>query len=234
MMKKIIVKCIAAACMLGAMQVSAASRDVQIRSINFETGIVELFNFGPDNEDLDGYRFCTHDEDQVRRYSAADGLNGVTIEANSALFIHFNNDAPIDSNSINISALGAFATPLDSGAYGMQLYFPPVSFGNGNTIADHVQWSIDGVDNTSADDRSDEAQAGGVWTDQSAWVATTAQTTEILLTDNSGAVLHGPTNYVAQTAAPMVAVPVPLWALLVSIIGIVGIVGLQGRSKPNA
>ena len=77
----------------------------------------------------------------------------------------------------------------------MQIYFAPVSFGNGNTIADHVQWSVDGVDDRTADERSDEAQTGGVWTDQSAWIATSADTLRIELNDPAAAELHGPENY---------------------------------------
>ena len=142
----------------------AAPRDVQMRAFDFATSTLELTNFGASSEPLDSWRFCSHDEDQVRRYSATSGLNGVSIPAGGSVFIHFPNDAPGgDPTRINVSTLGAFAVPFDSGAYGIQLYFPPVSFGNGNTIADHAQWSIDGIDNVSADERSDEAEFGGVW-----------------------------------------------------------------------
>ena len=144
----------------------SAPRDIQFRSVNFETSVIELYNFGEDTENLDGWRFCSHDENQVRRYSSNTGLNNISLAAGESLFIHYLNDAPANTeNAINISGRGSFATTLDSGAYGIQIYFTPVSFGNGNRIADHLQWSIDGVDNTSADDRSDEAQAGGVWED---------------------------------------------------------------------
>jgi len=123
-------------------------------------------------------------------------LNSQTIPPGQSLFIHFNNDASA-SNEINASTVGSFASPLDSGAFGLQLYFSPVSFGNGATIADHIQWSIDGEDNTSADERSDEAEAGGVWVDQSAWVSTSTNTEFILLTDATSAELHSPADYLA-------------------------------------
>ncbi|MEO0972441.1 MAG: hypothetical protein AAFX85_05040 [Pseudomonadota bacterium] len=190
----------------------AAPRDVQIRSVNFDTGVVELFSFGAADEVLDGYRFCTHDEDQVRRYSSTGGLNGFTIEAGTSFFIHFNNDAPGDSDSTNISDIaGNFATPLDAGAYGLQIYFPPVQFGNGNQIADHLQWSIDGLDDPSADDRSDEAESGGVWVDQSQWISTATDTVLITLLDASGAELHSPADYEATGAQ---AVPFPWFGAL--------------------
>ncbi|MEM7143737.1 MAG: hypothetical protein AAF591_01300 [Verrucomicrobiota bacterium] len=177
---------------------ATAPRDVQFKSIDFENGIVELFNYGPLNISLSGWRFCTHDEDQTKRYSASAGLNGVTIEAGTSLYIHYNNDAPGGGTAdrLNISAIGGnFATPLDSGGYGLNLYFPPISFGNGSTMADHLQWSVSGVDDTSADDRSDEAQNGGVWTDQSTWIPTSTETTHIYLTDPDNGRLHGPTDY---------------------------------------
>ena len=97
----------------------------------------------------------------MRQYSLSTGLNGITIENDTSLFIHFNNDAPVDPDRLNIISLGAFAAPLDQGPYGMQLYFQ-TPFGDGNNIADHLQWNLGGADDLSADERSDEAQAGGV------------------------------------------------------------------------
>ncbi len=172
---------------------------MQIRSIDITNGLVELFNFGPTDQSLDGWQFCTHDENEIRRYSSISGLNGFTIESQTSFFVHFNDDAPGPPDSVNLSDIGLFgpplALPLDTGPYGMQIYFPPVNFLNGNTIADHLQWAINGVDNFTADERSDEAEAGGVWVDQNLWIATTADATLIHLTDLSGGVLHGPSDY---------------------------------------
>lgn len=176
---------------------TAAERDIQIRSIDLQNAVIELFNFGTTDESLDRWQFCTQDDNQTRVYSSFSGLNGVTIEAGTSFFIHFNNDAPGGPDSRNASQVGRFAGPLDTGPYGMSLYFPPVSFSNGNRIADHLQWSEGGVDNDRADERSDEAQAGGVWTDQSAWIATDADTIRIRLVDESGKALHGPDDYEA-------------------------------------
>ena len=179
-----------------ASSLTAAPRDVQFRSVDFESSVLELHNFGDDTESLDGWRFCSHDEDQTRSYSSTAGLNGLSLAPGESLFVHYLGDAPADeANRINIP--GSFALPLDRGPYGIQIYFPPISFGNGGTIADHVQWAIDGVDDASADERSDEAEDGGVWSDQETWVATSQETSSILLTDASGAILHGPENYEA-------------------------------------
>ncbi|MEM9481003.1 MAG: hypothetical protein AAGA58_15225 [Verrucomicrobiota bacterium] len=178
---------------------TSVPRDVQIRSVDFDNGIVELYNFGPSAVDLDGWRFCTHDENEDRRYSSSSGLNGETIEAGTSLFIYFNNDAPGggDSDNLNRSSLGNFALPLDTtGAYAMQLYFPPISFGNGATIADNLQWSLNGLDNTSADFRSGAAQSGGVWANQSQWIDVSGVTTNIYLTDPASTELHGPNDYI--------------------------------------
>jgi len=43
---------------LFAASVSAAPRDVKIRSVNFETGILELHNFGAADEPLLDFRFA--------------------------------------------------------------------------------------------------------------------------------------------------------------------------------
>lgn len=189
-------------CMVATPAALAVPRDVQIRSINFATGIITLYNFGATDQPLDGFAFCTHDENEVRRYSSSTGFNGRTIEAGTYFFVHFNNDAPVSPDHINRTTLGTFATPLDNGAFGMGLYFPPVNFSNGNTIADHLQWSLNGIGDSSADERSDEAEAGGVWQDQTAWIATSASTTYIRLTDVTGGVLHSPANYVVSNAMP--------------------------------
>jgi hypothetical protein len=207
-----------AASALSARTGFAAARDVKIVDVNFELEVVELFNFGTTSEDLSGWRFCSHDDNEIRRYSSSTGLNGVLVGANEPLFIHFANDAPADPDHINLPS-GNFAVPLDRGPYALGLYFSPVTFSNGNTIADYVQWSIDGVDDTSADERSDEAEAGGVWTDQSLWAITKADTVALTLKGSAeGLVLHDPDDYVA--------VPEPSEHLLLAA-GIVFLLGLR-------
>ena len=167
-------------------QITTPARFVQIRSIDLNRSVLELFNSGTTSQSLNGWRFCTHDEDQVRRYSGSTGLNGTTLESQQSLFIHFNNDAdPTNAQERNINSIsGSFATPLDAnGAYGAQIYVNS-SFGSGASIADHIQFSVDGLDNSTADERSDEAE-GEVWSDQNDWIAISATTEMIVLNDAS-------------------------------------------------
>ena len=178
----------------------AAPRDIQFKSIDFVTSVVEVHNFGVATESLSGFRTCSHDEDQVRQYSSASAFKGLSLTAGESLFVHFNNDAagtPDGAQRIDIAGRGNFAGPLDRGPFAIQVYFPPVAFGNGATMADFVQWSIGGIDNISADERSDEAEIGGLWTDQTLWVATTKETLSIQLLDETGGTLHSPDDYEA-------------------------------------
>ncbi|MCZ6835727.1 MAG: PQQ-dependent sugar dehydrogenase [Planctomycetota bacterium] len=188
--------------------VLAADRDVQIRSIHFDPGLIELFNYGETDEPLDGWVLCSHDENEAFVYTNPMSFIGVTIEAGSSLFIHFNNDAPVgDPDRINRSVLGPFATPLDAlGAYSLSLYVNTI-FTDGANIADHLQWSLDGLDNAMADKRSDEAVAGGLWTNESVWIMTGSETRIVTLLDETGRILHGPSDYLALDA---LANPIPL------------------------
>jgi len=200
---------------------NAAPRDVQIVDVDFTTQVIELFNFGSTTQDLGGWQFCSHDSTAVRRYSSATALIGVSIGAGASLFVHLLNDAGGQPGHIDRPG-GAFADPMDPTAHGLQIYFPPVVFANGAAIADHVQWSVDGVDSLVADERSDEAQAGGVWTDQGTWVITQPDSTSIMLKEAAnGLILHGPSDYTQ--------VPEP--GMLTSLVGsgAVGLIGLARR-----
>ncbi len=180
----------------------AAERDVQIRSIDVTNRIIELHNYGASDEALDGWRFCSHDESLSRFYTSPAGLNGITLMAGASLFIHQNNDAPGgDPSRINASAVGSMR-PIDAGPFGLQIYFAPVVFFDGNTIADHLQWSIGGAGDGIADERNDEAVGGGVWNGFDNWISTAADTGYIRLNDTTGATLHGPKNYSALAAMP--------------------------------
>ncbi len=182
------------------------SRQVQIRSVDFEDGIIELFNFGEFDEDLTGWRFCSHDFDQGFRYTSSVGFNGVTIETGTSVFVHFNNDAPGgDPDRINRSTLGGgFATPLDQDAYGLQIYFPAqngsVSFGNSALIGDHLQWNIDGAGVGSAESRTGQAVSQSLWTTGGDFIATESDSTRIDLIDLSGDVPGAPSEYEVAAA----------------------------------
>lgn len=140
----------------------AAPRDIQFRTADLAGGVLELHNFGSASEDLTGWRFCSHDESVVRRYSALTGLDGVSIAPGESLYVHFNNDA-VEADEINISDIGGNFAGISLTAYSIQIYFAPVSFGNGNTMADIIQWTADGTPDAVADERTDEAVTGGTW-----------------------------------------------------------------------
>jgi len=174
-------------------------RGVQITEVNIENGVITLTNLGDLDVPLDGFTFCTHDEDEAFRYSFGAGLNGLVIEAGTTFHVHYNNDAPDDPDRINRLDIGSpfsFALPLDAdGAYSISLYRPVVDFDDGQTMADHLQWSTDGVDDTTADERSDEAVMGGVWANEEDWIAVTLDTLRVLLTDLSNSELHDSSDY---------------------------------------
>ncbi|MEM9373655.1 MAG: GC-type dockerin domain-anchored protein [Planctomycetota bacterium] len=180
---------------------SGSPREVQVRSINFEDAVIEVYNFSAADIDLTGWRFCTHDFNEARRYSGAAGFNGVTIEAATSVYIHINNDAPAGNpDRFNRADLGgAFATPLDQDAYGLQFYFPAangsVSFGNSSLIADHLQWNIDGESVGSAEFRTGQAVSQGLWSATGDFIATTTESSAIELNDLSGDEAGSPGEY---------------------------------------
>ena len=187
-------------------QASAAPRDMQFTFIDTVAGVITIQNTGINPVNLDRWRFCTQNSSVVRRYTNPSALNGITIAPGESFTVHMDNDAtPGDSSQINASSLGAFAS-FELQAFGLSFYFPNsggfTPFSDGNFIADHMQWSIDGADNTTADERSDEAQAGGVWIDQSAWINVRDDTVHIELTDPSFGELHSPADYGVTNACP--------------------------------
>lgn len=175
-------------------------RNVQIRTIDLVNQTVEVRNFGTTDQPLDGWRLCTHDESEERRYSSTAAFNGVVLSAGESIFVMYNNDASA-ANEFNISALGSFALPLDAeGAYGIQFYFQ-TPFGVGANIADHLQFSLGGLDDSSADARSSIAE-GIVWSDQNAWISVSESTTSIQL--NAGAEnseINSPADFTVTGAA---------------------------------
>ncbi|GEM_PF-820430 len=181
----------------------ADPRDVQIVGADFENQVLEVMNVGPSAQDLSGWRFCSHDSDEVRRYTAPTGLDGVILGAGESISIYFHNDAPMDPGAMNRSDLGGFfATPLDSDAYGIQLYRPgstgSVSFGDSTLITDHVQWNIGGSGAGGSETRTAQAVSEGLWLMTGEFVSTTMDTRSISLTDPGDGRLHGDANYSAD------------------------------------
>ena len=183
----------------GSTIASAAERDVQFTDILADDHVLMLSNTGASAVDLDGWRFCSHNTTQVRRYTAPTAFNGVTLQPGDELLIYLDNDAPF-GNPLAYDAfdIGFFAN-FELNAYAVSFYFTnsggSTPFNDGNFIADHLQWSIDGVDHNTADERSDEAENGGVWTNQSEWISVASDTTLIELDDPTFAHLHGPADY---------------------------------------
>ncbi len=176
----------------------AAPRDVQIRSIDFATGVLELHNYGAAAQSLNGFVFCTFDDNQTFQYTLSSGLNGQSLDPGASLFIHTLNDAPAMAGHINRSVLGgAMASPFDAGPYAMSFYLPPASFTTPAHMADHVQWNVGGANVPGLSGRAGVAVTAGLWTASTAWASTTATSTGLLLTDESGGLLHGPGNYMA-------------------------------------
>ena len=190
----IVLTTILLSCSSATAQIVNPVREVQIRTVDLVNQTVEVHNFGTTDQPLDGWRFCTHNESAERRYSSSAALNGVVLAAGESMFLMYNNDASA-ANQFNISSLGNFATPLDAeGAYAIQFYINS-SFGSATSIADHLQFSADGLDDSRADARSATAE-GSVWSDQNAWISVSDSTTSISL--NAGAEdseLHGPSDF---------------------------------------
>ncbi|MEM8713578.1 MAG: hypothetical protein AAGG01_21755, partial [Planctomycetota bacterium] len=186
--------------LLSAVASAQAVRSVQVRSVDFDAGWVEIFNYGGTTVDLSGWRFCSFDEDDSFVYSSASGLNGQSINAGESIFIHFNDDAPVgDPGRINRSAVGAFALPLDASAWGLALFDPPaggsVTFGDNTQIADYIQWNIGGAVNGNASTRASQAVAEGLWTGPADFISTNADTRRIDLTIVGDLTAQGPTDY---------------------------------------
>ena len=179
-------------------------RNVQIRSIDFENEVIEVFNFDELDVDLSRWRFCSHDFNQQLRYSGFDGLDGVVLESGTSIFIHIANDAPSgDPDRFNRSDLGgSIATPLDRDAYGIQFYFPgsngAVSFGNSDLIADHLQWNIDGSGVGFAERRTNQAVSVNLWSAVGDFIATQPDSTRVVLDDTTGGTDHGPSDYTVE------------------------------------
>ena len=175
-------------------------RKTQIRSVDFENGVIELFNFGDVDQPLDGWRFCTHRSGGgTFRYSDAAGLNGLTVEAGTSLAIHLNDDAPGGDDSVDLSTVAPlasqFALAVDPMGYGMQIYFPPIpNFSTGSAMADYRQWNVDGVPAAGANGREALAGTQGLWV-VGDWIATTADTLRIDLVSNLGEEDHQSSDY---------------------------------------
>ncbi|MCA9302715.1 MAG: hypothetical protein KC996_01185 [Phycisphaerales bacterium] len=182
-----------------AVSASADERDIQITSVAPQDAVIQLTNLGLDPIPLDGFRFCTQSTTQVLRYTSSTGLNGVTLNPNDSIYIHQNNDAPADPAHMNASDLGGVFATMDLEAYAISFYFPidgSLNFNNPANMADHMQFSRMGLNNFTADERTDEAVAAGLWTALTDWIPIETDTELIELVDLSNGRLHGPGDYI--------------------------------------
>ncbi len=184
----------------------AAPRDVQFRSVDLSTGVIELHNFGAGDEALDSWQFCTHSDTGAARYTAATGLNGVTVEAGTSFFVHTANDAPADPDHRNLSSLGGFfSLPMDTGPFALELFRPNgpfIIFGSAADMVDHLQWAIGGSSiDALASFRNLQAVSAGLWDDAAVWINTAADSALITLDDTTGGLLHGASDYTVSIAA---------------------------------
>ena len=156
-------------------QSQGSPRDVQIRSINFDTQVLELHNFGIAPIGLDGWRFCTHDENGAFHYSSNGGLNGLVIAPGDSLFVHWLNDSGNAPGSINRSRLGGSTIPdllVDSAGAAISIgIYRASSFSNPDLLNDHLQYSFGGAHVPGATPRSGVAVTAELWTDELDWVA---------------------------------------------------------------
>jgi len=179
-------------------------RDVQIVSVDFETNAFEVHNFGGGNQAVDGWRFCTHSASQARQYTNPAGLNGVVIPSGTSMFVYMDNDAPKGINQFNASDLGVFATSFGQGPYTIELFWPnggSLSFGSTDDMVDHIQWSVNGVNNPVAATRSQQAVNAGLWNAANAWIVTSGNTESFSLIP-AGGILHQPGDYQVNEPSP--------------------------------
>lgn len=179
-------------------------RDVQIRSVDFETNVIEIHNYGGGNQALDGWRFCSHSSAEARRYTLPESLDGVVIPSSTSMFVYMDNDAPKAINNFNAADLGHFATSFGQGPYTIELFWPnggSLSFGSTEDMVDHIQWSVNGVNNPTAATRSQQAVDAGLWNMANAWIDTSGNTESFNLIPVGG-IFHQPGDYQVNEPSP--------------------------------
>ena len=211
-------------------QTAGTVRDVQIRSIDFASQTLELHNFGSSTWDLDGWRFCSHDEIDGFDYTGAAGLNGQSLDAGGSLFIDWDNNGTGD-DTINVNSLGgAWIEDLLTGGVGEAIQigiYTSGPFGTAANLVDHIQYSFNGADVNGADVRGTVAENAELWTDQNQWIAVDTDSIGLVLDvdpfPGAGA-SHSPTSYSVLTAVPEPS------SLAFLALGIVGLASTRRRN----
>lgn len=178
-----------------------AVESIQIRSIDFDTQVLELYNFGAGTQPLDGWRFCSHDELDGFDYTSSNGLDGQSIASGDSLFIHWNNDA-VGPDALNIADLGGAAVDdLTSNSAGSAVsigLFRTAPFGSSDNLVDHIQYSFGGADVGGATPRGGVAEGADLWTLPTDWIAVDAASTSVFLSADpfpGAGAAHGPGSY---------------------------------------
>jgi hypothetical protein len=189
-------------------QIAGTDRDVQIRSIDFISQTLELHNFGTSTRTLDGWRFCSHDELSGFRYTGSTGLNGQSLDSGDSLFIDWDNNGT-GANTLDVSSLGGNAIDdLFAAATGEAVQigiYIQGGFGNAANLADHVQYSFDGIDVDGADNRGTVAETAELWTDQNDWISVNDGSTGLVLNADpfpGAGASHGVGSYSVSVPEP--------------------------------
>ncbi len=204
---------------LSQAQTTGTVEDVQIRSVDFSTQVLELFNNGSSNQALDGWRFCTHDETDGFDYTSSGGLNGITLGAGSSLSVHWANDAT-GPDAINVSSLGgAWIDDLTVAGVGegisLNLYRDS-SFGSTASIVDHVQYSYSGANiGGPANPRGGVAVGAGLWGTSTDWIPIESTSTGLILSDTAFPGATGNTH--TSSSYSVSSIPEPSALLLFSV-----------------
>ena len=214
-------------------QSPGSAEDIQFRSIDFENQILELHNFGSDSLDLDGWRFCTHDVSDGFDYTSATGLNGFSLEAGESLRVHWNDDASGD-DAINISSLGGRwidDLSVNGSGDGISLnLYRDSSFGNADSIVDHIQYSLDGSNvGGQSNPRGAVAVNGELWGSTADWISVSEESTSLVLEDEPFPLDSGATHTSSSYAVNVSAVPEPS-SLIALCLGVFGIASRRRRS----